>query len=160
MRTTQALLTALLSATLFTLQGRAAITLELGSPQYAPCTQVSINGYVAAAPGVITNLVWNWDDGTTYASWFPATHTYPTNGHYTVAVTAYADTGESKTVASSVVILDSCQIDLWLLDPEYGDCGFVSIDGEVSTGTGAITNLVWAWGDGTTDESWFRATHQ
>lgn len=156
-----AYLAAGLAATLFTSQGRASITLELGSPEYAAAGEVSINGYVGASPGAVTNLVWDWGDGTTNESWFPATHTYLTNGDYTVAATAYADTGESQTETCSVFISNAGpNIDLWLMDPEYSACGCVSINGGVSTQTGDITNVVWVWGDGTTDESAFPATHQ
>jgi internalin A len=55
--------------------------------------------------------------------------------------------------------LSFTNIDLWLMDPEYGSGGQVSINGAVGTQTGSVTNLVWSWGDGTTNESWFPATH-
>ena len=102
MKTQLTIVTALLGATLFPLPGRASITLELANPEYAACMQVSINGYVAAPPGAITNLVWNWGDGTANRSWFAATHAYAANGVFTVRVTAYSDLNESRTVAEPV----------------------------------------------------------
>jgi len=155
-----AYLAAGLAATLFTSQGRASITLELGSPEYAAAGEVSINGYVGASPGAVTNLVWDWGDGTTDESAFPATHQYPANGDYTVEATAYADTGESNTVSCSVIITNICtNIVLQLAEPDYAACGQVSINGYVGASPGAITNLVWNWGEGTTHSSWFPAPH-
>jgi hypothetical protein len=143
-----------------TSRAQASITLELGNPDYAACGWVSINGYAAAAPDAITNLVWNWGDGTTDESWFPATHQYPTNGDYAVAVSAYADTGGSKTVTCSVVITSVCtNIVLQVSEPDYAACGQISINGYLAASPGTITNLVWNWGDGTTEESWFPGTH-
>src|SRR3990172_9437912 len=85
-----ACLVAGLVTTFFTSRGQASIVLDLGAPEYEACGQGSINGYVAASPGAIQRLVWVWGDGTTNESWFPATHTFPTNGDYTVQVSANA----------------------------------------------------------------------
>ncbi len=147
----------------FTSRLEASITLDLASPAYEVCGRVSINGYVAASPGAIQRLVWVWGDGATNESWFPATHTFPTNGDYTVEVTAFANTGETKTVTAAVVITDACNqstnIVLSLAAPAYEACGQVSINGYVAASQGAVQRLVWAWGDGATNESWFPATH-
>lgn len=40
-------------------------------------------------------MIWSWGDGTTNYSWFPAQHTYPANGTYSVVVTAISDVGET-----------------------------------------------------------------
>ena len=73
-----------------------AITLDLLSPEYSSCGNVSINGVVLTSSGTITRLSWDWGDGVVVDSWFPATHRYGTNGSYTVTVTAFSSTGERK----------------------------------------------------------------
>ncbi len=99
----------------------SSITLELIPPEYGPCGDVSINGYVAANPGSVTGMSWDWGDGIVSDSWFPASHHYVTNGSRTVAVTAYADTGETRTETSAVVIANAtgagCDLVLHLHPP-------------------------------------------
>ena len=80
------------------------ITLNLGVPEYHSCGDVSINGVVLMDGGNITRLSWNWGDGVTVDSWFPASHTYKQNGSDPVQVIAYANTGETKSAAISVNI--------------------------------------------------------
>src|ERR1019366_5224972 len=46
---------------------------------------------------------WDWGDGTTSLSWFPATHTYKQNGSYTVTVTAPTPTGPVSDTGSITV---------------------------------------------------------
>ena len=74
------------------------ITLEIHEPQYSSCGQVSINGYVGTEQGEITSIQWDWGDEKQEAAWFPAAHTYASNGTYSVNVTAVAngDTCQQK----------------------------------------------------------------
>ena len=74
------------------------ITLEIHEPQYSSCGQVSINGYVGTEQGEITSIHWDWGDENQEAAWFPAAHTYASNGTYSVNVTAVAngDTCQQK----------------------------------------------------------------
>jgi len=60
---------------------------------------VTINGLATGNPSYIT---WNWGDGTTTTSWFPASHTYAYGGSYTVTATAYYPDGDQ--VVQSVVV--------------------------------------------------------
>lgn len=50
-------------------------------------------------------------------------------------------------------------ITLTLFDPEYSDCGRVTINGVVM-GDGGIFDLIWDWGDGTKVSSFFPASHR
>lgn len=81
-----------------------SITLSLGEPEYAECGEVSINGYVGTSSGSITHLSWDWGDDAVADSWFPASHGYSVNGPYSVQVTAYSSTGETKTQGVAVAI--------------------------------------------------------
>lgn len=67
------------------------ITLDVHEPQYSSCGEVSINGYVGTEQGEITSIHWEWGDGSQGASWFPAVHSYASNGTYKVIVTAEAN---------------------------------------------------------------------
>ena len=143
----------------------ASITLDLGSPDYLGCGDVSINGFVGTTVGQIERLVWEWGDGSTNENWFPARHNYLANGAYTVQVTAFASGGETFTKSVSVTVTNAggtdCQhITLQLSSPDYLGCSDVSINGFVATTVGQIERLVWEWGDGTTKESWFPAQHR
>jgi len=60
---------------------------------------VTINGVATGNPSYIN---WNWGDGLTTTSWFPASHTYAYGGSYTVTATAYYSNGDQ--VVQSVVV--------------------------------------------------------
>ncbi|CAK0780143.1 hypothetical protein CCP4SC76_7230009 [Gammaproteobacteria bacterium] len=85
----------------------SSITLTLASPQYSSCGDISINGYVSTNSGSISRLSWDWGDGSTSESWFPANHHYSLNGNYSVSVTAYSSSGQSENKTSAVSISDS-----------------------------------------------------
>jgi len=80
------------------------ITLLLAAPEYLGCGDVSITGYVTTSVGQIQRMVWDWGDGTSTESWFPARHSYPDNGTYQVAVTAHSSAGETHTEGVSVAV--------------------------------------------------------
>ncbi|MFC2169968.1 PKD domain-containing protein [Acidobacteriota bacterium] len=82
--------------------------MELGDPDYSECGGVTINGVVLTFEGDVTHITWDWGDGTIFDSWFPASHSYLNNGDYDVKVTAYTDTGWSRTVTASVTIPNAC----------------------------------------------------
>lgn len=79
-------------------------TLDLGPPHYVACGPVTINGFVATDPPA-QSLTWDWGDGATSQSWFPATHHYVSSGTYTVAVTA-SPTGETNHVTVTTTDAD------------------------------------------------------
>lgn len=67
---------------------------------------VVVNG--TTLPGTnglsITKIQWDWGDGLSAESWFPATHVYAANGTYTILVTSYQSDGQirQKTVNASI----------------------------------------------------------
>ena len=69
---------------------------------YGACGDATINGFVDADDGNITDMTWEWGDGIVHDGWFPASHHYTVNDSYTVWVTAHEDTGES--LAESVAV--------------------------------------------------------
>jgi PKD repeat protein len=79
--------------------------LELGIPEVAGL-KVTVNGLVmpVTSTAEITNINWNWGDGSSTSSWFPATHTYAKGGTYTITVTAYDSNKISATRTTSVTI--------------------------------------------------------
>ena len=158
---------AILGLVLLVSVSEADIDLNPSEPEYGDCGNVTIGGGVSiASPAVIESILWDWGDGTSGSGGFAATHIYSANGTYTVEVTAKANTGETTTVTRTVTIsnvTDSCVaeiIQLSLSDPVNGDCGNVTIGGGVSIASPAvIESILWDWGDGTSNFSFFAATH-
>ena len=70
--------------------------------------QVTING--VTLPGTrgatISRINWDWGDGSSEDHWFPASHSYRTDGLYTVMVTSYQSDGQS-TIKSLTVQTNS-----------------------------------------------------
>jgi PKD repeat protein len=73
--------------------------LNLGSPGYSECGNVSINGAVDTNP---FGLVWDWGDGSKTTSMFPASHRYAANGTFTVTVTAPACNTLTRTTTVQI----------------------------------------------------------
>ena len=79
-----------------------------GTPAYGVCGEVTINGVVLTDGPTVTTIRWNWGDGsTTPHNFFPAVHTYLNNGTYAVSVTAFEDTGETRTESTMVSITNA-----------------------------------------------------
>ena len=82
---------------LIPVSAQAACVLYLTVPVYDGQTwtercDVQVNGVVVPDPPGCTEVVriaWDWGDGFVGDSWFPAQHTYDTNGLYDVTVTPY-----------------------------------------------------------------------
>src|SRR6185312_8600437 len=84
-------------------------SLSLSTPVSGSCGEVSIGGVVLPSPeDTITALSWDWGDGKTNVSWFPASHTYARNGIYTVNVTAKSQAGAILT-GNSVVSIQNAE---------------------------------------------------
>ncbi len=141
-----------------------SITLALFAPEHGGCGDVAVNGYVFTSEGTIERMQWEWGDGTTNDSWFPALHRYPTNGNYQIRVTADSSPAETRTETVNVDVTNANEtgcsfITFFLNDPDYLEEGAISISGSVGTSVGKVECLVWDWGDGNTDESWLPVTH-
>lgn len=80
--------------------------LDLSTPAISGLT-ATVNGYTApASPGAtVTGITWNWGDGTTSVSWFPASHTYAKKGVYNVTATATDSLGNKATAGVTVDLL-------------------------------------------------------
>jgi parallel beta-helix repeat protein len=80
--------------------------LILIEPQISGLT-VTVNG--VATPGYagasITKIHWDWGDGSSEDSPFPASHTYSNAGMYTVTVTAYQSDGLSVTKTLQIKVI-------------------------------------------------------
>lgn len=62
-------------------------------------------------------------------------------------------------LALAAAVMPAHADELVLGNPEYSECGNVSINGSVSTDPAAF-GLVWDWGDGSKTTSWFPAGHR
>jgi PKD repeat protein len=95
--------------------GTSTIVLDLHDPEYGMCGDVSVNGYVGANDGSsITRLSWDWGDGVIADSWFPANHHFSADGAYLIRVTAYSNTGSTRTESVSAVVTNA----------EAANCGY------------------------------------
>jgi PKD repeat protein len=67
---------------------------------------VTVNGSAALgySGASITRIRWEWGDGSSEDSLFPATHTYSSPGAYTVTVTAYQSNGFSTSKNLAVTV--------------------------------------------------------
>ena len=97
--------------------------------------QVDING--AASPGAsVTNISWNWGDGTTTTGFFPQSHTYASSGSYYVQVTANYNDGTSASSSQTVSVapgaLSNC-VPLTITAGQYG-----SVNYQASVGSGVV----------------------
>jgi hypothetical protein len=90
-------------ATLATTLVRAdSKTVSLGSPTYNGLN-MSLNG--CALPGdQVSFISWNWGDGSSTLGWFPESHTYNSNGNYTVTVTATYSDGNTASATALVTV--------------------------------------------------------
>ena len=80
-----------------------AIRLVVFTPEVSGLDAI-INGVVTSPGAVITKINWDWGDGSSNDSWFPAEHTYDAPGSYEVRVTAFDDSGRSKSVNVNVAV--------------------------------------------------------
>ena len=99
----------------------------LFEPETGACGSAWINGVTWAGDAVfnyVNRLSWDWGDGTSNDSWFPAAHRYRQNGTYTVAVTAWGPYGNSVTEMADVTITNA-------LDPACSCGPNVTVDAPI-----------------------------
>jgi hypothetical protein len=73
-------------------------------PEIHGCT-VIINGVVTSpCNDPVQRIHWDWGDGTSNDSWFPAIHTYAQAGTYMLTVTAYTAAGYTATDTETVTV--------------------------------------------------------
>ncbi|KAB2668749.1 MAG: PKD domain-containing protein [Verrucomicrobia bacterium] len=83
------------------------VELSLATPAYNCCGGVSVGGGVVTSVGSVTRVVWDWGDGDSGESHFPAEHRYATNGSYTVRVTACAAVGRPRVRTTAVAVTNA-----------------------------------------------------
>ena len=76
------------------------------NPPTTSGASVSINGGQAPGAGNCTlgEPMWDWGDGTTSTSYFPATHVYALPGTYTVRAEAVQSDGQTANASESVTV--------------------------------------------------------
>ena len=102
---------------------------------------VLINGVVTVEGAVITRIDWDWGDGSSNDSWFPAEHTYDAPGSYDVRATAWDEIGRAKSVNVNVVAT-STPSSIPAATPTTAPAHIESLSGLVS----------WWPGDGSADD--------
>lgn len=114
--------------------GGGALSVQLGHPSVSGLS-VSINGVVTAPGATISEIGWNWGDGSpAQTGSFPETHTYARAGTYTIFVNATASNGltGSASVTATVVPPSACH-NGFSLGVEYGGSLFQEcIEGDPS----------------------------
>ena len=80
------------------------ISLSVSAPEYGAHGEIQFNGVVTTTQGKILRIAWDWGDGTSGSSWFPASHSYQNNGEYVVQTTAIRDDGQKATTQTRVSI--------------------------------------------------------
>jgi len=139
-------------------------SLTLYGPEINGLT-VRVNG--VATPGyqgaTVTRIYWDWGDGSSENAWFPASHTYPSGGTYSITATCYQSDGlsaTSYTVARLYITPRGQPPRLTLGTPQISGLT-VTINGVATPGTpgATIARIFWDWGDGSSGNQWFPASH-
>lgn len=125
---------------------------------------VQLSGSVVAVEEgtQIARVLWSWGDGGRDEGGLPVTHKYAKPGAYTVTVTAFNNKGASQGISLSVNIPEDERINLNVGEPiETDENRNASIGGFAVPVAGGpeIEQLVWDWGDGHTEESFFPGRH-
>jgi len=114
---------------------------------------VSVNGVtLPSTPGsMVVRISWDWGDGCSEESWFPASHTYDRSDNFTITVTSYQSDGQRTTREVGVVIAEGLTHEVSFdIDPRQalGPYILMYIDG-VSYGAGDLPRSFY-WAHGTT----------
>lgn len=124
---------------------------------------VSVNGGTSpCGTGTsIASISWDWGDGTTSTSWFPANHTYCAAGTYSITATSHQSDGQTASASTSATVSGpSCPPAISLTGPVVSG-QTVSVNGTVqlcAPGT-SLTGISWTWGDGANSMSNLPAIH-
>ena len=85
---------------------------------------------------------------------------FPKMGEVRYYIKAKDKSGAELASSIHTITVNEC-LTLNLFNPEYDQCGNITINGYVGTTIGNVYRLMWDWGDGTpVSHSWFPGTHQ
>lgn len=102
-----------------------------------PCVNglmVDMNG--GASPGSdVTQIIWNWGDGTETISFFVVSHVYETQGTYTITATAYYNDGSSASASTKVSVAPGDLYNDEALTITAGEGGSITYAASVGSGT-------------------------
>jgi PKD repeat protein len=83
---------------------QSAVHMSFTPPGYSQCGGASINGAVWSDEGSVTDMHWEWGDGSAYSHWFAVLHEYDANGVYDIEVTASNEFADTRTEFLTVVV--------------------------------------------------------
>ncbi|GAC1387040.1 MAG: hypothetical protein NVSMB33_16600 [Ktedonobacteraceae bacterium] len=156
-----ALMVVLIGASLFWLQWASQRGITLGYPMpkvqitSMPTQSVLVNTltrFSATAVGRDITYQWNFGDGTV-GSGDSVSHTFQSNGTFTVQVTATDAIAQTSTTTASVQVIPPRPTAFFTFALLYG--GYVSFDASNSTAdpSTSLTTFVWTFGDGNSDST-------
>ncbi len=123
----------------------------------------SVNGVTGpTTPGAtIVGFSWNWGDGSTSAGGFIQTHAYASAGSFLLTVTVTDSNGLTNSAGETLTVPGSPSPPTLSIAPALVTGLTVSVGGvtnqnQCGSGTSSIS---FNWGDGTTSQSFFAATH-
>ena len=116
--------------------------------------EVLINGSVGPTSIGVVSVTWNWGDGSKNDGFFPQSHIYSKPGKYKIVTTARSLFGGNEGYAELFVTVPAHPPQLELSDPVIKNMT-LSVNGYVQD----ANRLVWNWGDGKSENSWFPAVH-
>jgi PKD repeat protein len=117
------------------------------------------DGLRAAAGHTLVGFSWNFGDqfsaSSNTASGFQATHAYTVANNYTVVLTVTDDAGQKTTLSKVVTVGSGGPTARFTFAVTDVLNHVVTVDGSGSTATGtaAIKNYSWTWGDGASTDS-------
>lgn len=124
-----------------------------GTGGYSGCTPLQVDFIDASTnngPGIITNYLWDFGDGSTSTSQNPS-HTYTTAGLYTVTLTVTNDFGCSSSDSFTNMVDVSGPTANFTSNVTSAQCTPLTVNfSDLSTSNVAMSAPTWDFGDGTT----------
>jgi PKD repeat protein len=97
-------------------------------------------------------VAWSWEfgDGATSNEQNP-THSYSSEGTYTVTLMVWDEDGDSKTISKTIIVKNESPVAEFSMTPENPKIGeLVTLTDKSSDPDGSIVEWEWDFGDGTT----------
>src|SRR6185369_11843636 len=113
------------------------------------------NGTASTDDVGIAGYQWNWGDSLT-GSGSSASHTFTTNGTFTVTLTVTDTIGQTGSTTHSVTVPDNPPVASFTIACTYLAC---TADGSASSDDHGISAYQWTWGDNLAGKSGSPASH-